>query len=56
MPSTTSAFYLFAHGLLYFVSIGAVLVLFGSALAGLVWVLVKLRRLVIRLLGGAVRE
>ena len=56
MPSTTSLFYLFMHGLLYFVSIGALLVLFGSALTILIWVLLKLRRLAIRLLGGTIAQ
>jgi hypothetical protein len=56
MPSTTSVFYLFMHGLLYFVSIGALLVLFGAVSAILVWMLLKLRRLTIRLLGGTIEQ
>ena len=51
-----SLFHLFSHLLLYFVSIGALLVLFGSVLTILVWLLLKLRRVVISLLGGMVRE
>ena len=42
--------------LLYFVSIGALLVLFGSILTIFVWMLLQLRRLAIRLLGGMIRE
>jgi hypothetical protein len=49
-------FPLFFDVLLYFVSIGALLVLFGSVLAIFVWVLLKLRRLVIQMLGGSVEE
>jgi hypothetical protein len=41
---------------LYFVSVGALLVLFGVVLAILLWLLLKLRRLAIRLLGGTIRE
>jgi len=51
-----SLFHLFSHLLLYFVSIGALLVLFGSVLTILVWLLLKLRRVVISLLGGMIRE
>jgi len=51
-----SLFHLFSHLLLYFVSIGPLLVLFGSVLTILVWLLLKLRRVVISLLGGMVRE
>jgi len=56
MPSTASVFYLFMHGLLYFVSVGALLVLFGSALTILVWTLLKLRRLIVRVLGGTIEQ
>jgi len=42
---------LFAHILLYFVSIGALLVLFGSVVAIVVWALVRLWRVSIRLFG-----
>jgi hypothetical protein len=42
--------------LLYFVSFGAVLVLFVSTLAVCIWLLLKLRRLAVRLLGGVFRE
>jgi hypothetical protein len=42
--------------LLYFVSFGAILVLFASTVALLIWMLAKLRRLIIRSLGGAVDE
>lgn len=45
-----------AHALMYFVSVAAILVLFASALGLLIWLLVKLRRVVIRLLGGTIRE
>jgi hypothetical protein len=38
--------------ILYFVSFGAVLVLFASSVAVLIWVLWTLRALVIRVLGG----
>jgi hypothetical protein len=51
-----SLFHLFSHVLLCFVSIGALLILFGSVLTVFVWMLLKLRRLVIRLLGGMIRE
>ena len=51
-----SLYHLFLHALLYFVSIGALLVLFGSVLTIFIWMLLKLRRLTIRLLGGTVRE
>jgi len=51
-----SLFHLFSHALLYFVSIGALLVLFGSMLTICVWILLKLRRMAIRLLGGMIRE
>jgi hypothetical protein len=51
-----SPFPLFFDVLLYFVSIGALLVLFGSALAIFVWILLKLRRLAIRMLGGSVGD
>jgi hypothetical protein len=44
------------YPLLYFVSYGAMLVLFVSTLAVCLWVLVKLRRLAIRWLGGVLRE
>jgi hypothetical protein len=40
--------------LMYFVSFGAVLVLIASMLALLIWILLKLRRTIIRLLGGTV--
>jgi hypothetical protein len=39
---------------MYFVSFGAVLVLIASTLSLLVWILLKLRRIIIRLLGGTV--
>jgi hypothetical protein len=42
--------------LLYFVSYGAMLVLFCSAVAACIWLLNKLRLLAIRLLGGVPRE
>jgi hypothetical protein len=42
--------------LLYFVSIGALLVLFGSVLTIFIWMLLKLRRLAIHLLGGTTKE
>jgi hypothetical protein len=45
-----------AHALMYFVSVGAILVLLASTLALLIWMLVKLRRAAIRLLGGTIRE
>jgi hypothetical protein len=45
-----------AAPLLYFVTFGAVLVLFCSAIAASIWVLAKLRRLLLRLLGGAPKE
>jgi hypothetical protein len=51
-----SLYHLFVHSLLYFVSVGALLVLFGVVLAILLWLLLKLRRLAIRLLGGTIRE
>ena len=51
-----SLYHLFLHVLLYFVSIGALLVLFGSVLTIFIWMLLKLRRLAIRLLGGTIRE
>ena len=44
------------HPLLYFVSIGALLLLFGVVLGIFVWTLLKLRRLAIRLLGGTISE
>ena len=44
------------HPLLYFVSLGALLVLFSVVLTILIWLLVKLRRLAVRLLGGTIRE
>jgi hypothetical protein len=46
----------FLHVLLYFVSIGALLALFGSVATIFVWLLLKLRRLAVRLLGGTIRE
>lgn len=49
-------FQVVAHFLLYFVSVGALVVLFGVALTILIWMLLKLRRLAIRLLGGTIRE
>jgi len=49
-------FHLFLQVLLYFVSIGALLVLLGGVVTILVWTLLKLRRLAIRLLGGMIRE
>jgi hypothetical protein len=51
-----SLFQLLAHAILYFESIGALLVLFGAVLAFLIWLLLKLRRLVVRMLGGTIRE
>jgi len=51
-----SLYQLFLHVLLYFVSIGALLVLFGGVLTIFVWMLLKLRRLAVRLLGGTMRE
>jgi len=42
--------------LLYFVSIGALLALFGSAIAILIWMLLKLRILAVYLLGATIRE
>ena len=51
-----SLFPLLAHFLLYLLSIGALLVLFGAVLAIVVWLLLKLRHLVIRLLGATPRE
>jgi hypothetical protein len=39
--------------LMLYVTAGTVLVLFCSAIAALVWTLMKLRRLLIRCLGGA---
>jgi hypothetical protein len=56
MFSTTSVFYLFMHVLLYFVSVGALLVLFGSVLTILVWMLLKFRRLLVRMLGGTIEQ
>ena len=51
-----SLYHLGVHFLLYFVSIGALLALFGVVLALIVWLLMKLRRLAVRLLGGTVGE
>jgi hypothetical protein len=51
-----SLFQLSALALLYFVSAGALLVLFGSVLAILLWMLLKLRSVAIRLLGGTIKE
>jgi hypothetical protein len=51
-----SLYYLLTHFLLYFVSIGALIVLFGAVLAVLVRLLLKVRRLVIQLLGGTIEE
>ena len=47
---------LLARALLYFVSVGALLVLFGAAIAVLIWLLLKMRRIAVRLLGGSIRE
>ena len=49
-------FHTLAKPVLYYVTFGTVLVLFCSALATLVWVLMKLRRLVVRGLGGSLDE
>jgi hypothetical protein len=51
-----SLFYLFVHALLYFVSLGALLVLFAVIVTILVWALLKLRVLAIRLLGGRISQ
>lgn len=51
-----SLFQLLALALLYFVSIAALLVLFGSVLAMLLWMMLKLRSLAVRLLGGTIGE
>jgi len=50
------SFQTIAAPILYFVTYGAVLVLFCSAIAVLVWMLIKLRRLLIRWLGGVPKE
>lgn len=50
------SFQTIAAPLLYFVTFGAVLVLFCSAIAASVWVLAKLRWLLIRWLGGVPKE
>lgn len=42
--------------LLYFASFGAILVLFVSTFATLLWILDKVRQAAIRLLGGRLRE
>ena len=49
-------FHTVAAPLLYYVTAGTVLVLFCSAIATLIWVLLKLRRLLIRWLGGTLEE
>jgi|tagenome__1003787_1003787.scaffolds.fasta_scaffold20968055_2 hypothetical protein len=51
-----SLFHLLEHALLYFESIGALLVLFGTLLAIFIWSLLKLRRLAVRMLGGTIKE
>ena len=51
-----SLFPLLLHALLYFVSVGALVALFGVVLTILVWMLLKLRRVLIRVLGGVIRE
>jgi hypothetical protein len=51
-----SLFALLTHALLYVLSFAAVVVLLASALALGLWMLLKLRRLVVRLLGGTLRE
>jgi hypothetical protein len=50
------SFYAFLAPLLYYVTAGFVLVLFCSAIATLIWTLMKLRLLLIRCLGGAPAE
>jgi hypothetical protein len=50
------SFQTFAAPILYFVTFGAVLVLFCSVIAVSILVLMKLRRLLIRLLGGSLKE
>jgi len=44
------------YPLLYFVSYGAIIVLFASTIAVMLWLLVKLRRLAIRWLGGTIKD
>jgi len=46
------SFHTVAAPLLYYVTAGTVLVLFCSAIATICWVLMKLRRILIRWLGG----
>jgi len=50
------SFQTIAAPILYFVTYGAILALFCSAIAVLVWVLAKLRWLLIRWLGGVSKE
>jgi hypothetical protein len=42
--------------LLYLVSFGAIAALFATVIVLLVWLLLKLRKTLIRALGGSVRE
>jgi hypothetical protein len=51
-----SLYPLFVHVLLYFVSVSALLVLFAVVFTILVWLLGRLRRLGIRLLGGTIAD